>query len=380
MLWGASSAAYQIEGGIKNNWSRWEQEMEFDSDHTCGMAVDHYHRFKEDIDILAQHGMNSYRFSIEWARVEPKKGEYNQEAIEHYRNVLLYLKEKNITPMVCLMHFTLPNWFEELGGWTRNENVKYFVRYAKQMFKEFSDVKLWLSMNEPIVYAFVSYMLGQWPPCKKSPILCKRVIHNLKDAHNQLYYFHCFTDVQVGFTKNLMYFRKIGCMLGFTEYYWNEYWFKHVSFDFVGINYYMPIDVTWKMVFTASTNIFDRRTDPKYSDMGWEIDPKGIYKMIEFVSKFNRPIYITENGIADKNDSKRCQFIQDHIEQVMKAKEDFDVRGYFHWALTDNFEWDHGKSPRFGLVEIDYSTMKRIPRKSIKVYQQIIRAFSIVQV
>ena len=388
-LWGASSAAYQVEGGITNNWSKWEEEVaEKQSQKSggkyppenfiCGKSVDHYNRFKEDIDLLVSLGMNSYRFSIEWARIEPTCGNWNNQEIYHYRTVIDYLVEKKIKPVICLLHFTLPIWFEELGGWTKKENIVYFFKFASKMINTYSDVKMWLTMNEPVVYSIVSYFLGEWPPCKKNPIGFKRVIKNLAKAHKKIYKNEKCPELSIGFAKNMMNFRKIGYMLGFTQYTWNEMWFEYVdnNFDFVGINYYMSIDVSWSMVRKATTNMFEDRdkADDNISDMGWEIYPEGIYQMIKSVSKYNKPIYITENGIADEGDTKRGRFIDEHIDQVLRAKnEGIDVRGYFYWALTDNFEWNHGKWPRFGLIEVNYDTLERKVRNSAKIYSNKIK-------
>ena len=250
--------------------------------------------------------MNSYRFSIEWARIESTCGKWNDQEIYHYRTVIDYLFQKRIKPVVCLLHFTLPIWFEELGGWTKKENIFYFLRFVQKIINTYSNVKMWLTMNEPIVYSIVSYFLGEWPPCRTNPIVFKRVVKNLAKAHKKIYEIEKKKrpELSIGFAKNMMNFRKVGPMLGFTQYTWNEMWFDYVgsNFDFVGINYYMSIDVTWRMVRKATTSIFDERakTDDNITDMGWEIYPEGIYQMIKLVSKYNKPIYITENGIAGR--------------------------------------------------------------------------------
>ena len=347
----------------------------------CGRSVDHYNRFKEDIDILSSLGMNSYRFSVEWARIEPTDGNWDENEIKHYNDVIEYLLSKNIVPMVCLLHFTLPIWFEEKGGWTKKENVIYFYSFAKKMIESYPKVKFWLTMNEPIVYSMVSYCLGEWPPCRKNPIVFKRVAKNLAHAHKLVYSSEKARNptIEIGFAKNMMHFRKIGRMLGFANYTWNNMWFDLVGdkFDFIGINYYMAIDVSWSMVTRASTNIFNESVNvdnPKISDLGWEICPDGIYEVIKSLAHHNKPIYITENGIADAQDTKREKFINDHINQVLRAKnEGIDIRGYFYWALTDNFEWDKGKWPRFGLIEVNYDTMERKIRNSAYFYSKKIK-------
>lgn len=356
--WGTATSSYQVEGGIRNNWS--EAGEEFDAKNAC----DHYNRFAEDFDLAKAMNNNAHRFSIEWARIEPVEGKFNQAEIEHYRQVLLALRERGLEPFVTLYHWTLPTWFSEKKGWLDIGAAQYFARFTEKMVSEYKDlVKFWITINEPNVYTAHSFLRGSWPPFKKSFFITQQVIRTLVESHKKSYeIIHKIdSDARVGIANNNNNFK--GILKFFSDDYWNHQFFRTINDyqDFVGVNYYF------------SSSIFDVVLKPKEkSDLNWKIEPRGIYHVLKDLKIYNKPIYIFENGLADAKDEKRAQFIIDHLKWTYKAiKEGVDVRGYFHWSLLDNFEWDKGFGPRFGLVEIDYKTQKRIPRPSSKIYAEI---------
>ena len=382
-LWGAGTSSHQVEGGNVNDWSKWEKgnaeglakksetywqpwqkekfpEMLQSRNYISGRACDHYHRFKEDFDIAKELNHNAHRFSIEWSRIEPKEGFIDEKEIEHYRQVLIALKERNIEPFVTLYHWTLPNWLAEKGGWLNPKTPYYFDRYVKIISENLFDyVNFWITLNEPSLYASNSYLKGNWPPEKKSIFKYFRVVNSLVKAHKLAYRALHLIDLEckVGIAKNNIYFENIP----FINYFWNKYFLNKIKNeqDFIGLNHYFH------------QTLFGNKNE-SVSDMGWGIYPEGIYRVLKELKKYNKPIYITENGLADKDDQKREKFIKDYLIWIYKAiEEGVDVRGYLHWSLLDNFEWDKGFWPRFGLVEVDFKTFERKIRPSAYKYAKI---------
>ena len=360
-LWGAASSAYPVEGGIKNNWTPY-----FDA----GKAADHYNRFREDFDIAKSLGHNAHRFSIEWSRIQPREGEWNLDAIEHYRAVIRALRERNMEPFVTLWHWTIPMWLEKKGGWLSSEMPHYFARFCEKMAEEFKgDVKFWITLNEPMVYASHAYWRGNWPPKRAGIFAYLGAIRNLVKSHRAAYTVikRMQPEARIGVAKNMIYFEGQGLdalPAQLADWWWNRRFLNLIRDyqDFIGVNYYFHNRIR--------NFRFNRNENRVTSDMGWEIYPEGIYQVLKSLEEFGRPLYITENGIADASDAKRISFIQKHLEFVeMAIRDGIDVRGYFYWALTDNFEWDKGFRPRFGLVEIDYKTMERRIRPSARSYR-----------
>ncbi|MCK5044536.1 glycoside hydrolase family 1 protein [Candidatus Parcubacteria bacterium] len=361
-IWGSATSAYQVEGGVENSdWS-----IDFSTCQSC----DHYNRYEEDFTLLEELNQNAYRFSLEWSRIEPQKSCINELEIEHYRKVLQSLKSRNIKTMVTLHHFTTPYWIK----WSDPSAVFYFSRFAKVVFKEYADlVDYWVVINEPLVYASQSYYKGIWTPQKKSLFSFLKVVNNQISACRKVYQdFHCLKqDVQVGIAKNNVFFEPYKSLLdkfsaSMARYFWNDYFLNKVKnhLDFIGLNYYFHSKIKFPFSVQNENRIV--------SDIGWEIYPQGIYHVLKELKKYNLPIFITENGLADEKDRHRKEFIENHLYWVGKAiKQGVDVRGYFHWSLMDNFEWEKGFKPRFGLVEIDYRTLERRIRSSAYYYAKV---------
>jgi beta-glucosidase len=373
-FWGAATSSYQVEGGIKNDWS-------FSAELDAGRAADHYNRFEEDFDLVKELGHNTHRFSIEWARIEPEEGKFDRKEIEHYRKVILTLRERGIEPFVTLWHFTNPIWFARLGGWKNKKALEYFKRYVDFVTKNLNEINFLITLNEPMIYVINSYYRGIWPPKERLLTGCSKAMFNLIKAHKSAYKIihQNIPSVKVGIAQNIIYFDIFNknplnyLMKRISEYWWNYYFLNKVFKyqDFIGINYYCRKLVKFSL---KPKNYFCDNLKGNLSDLGWEIYPPGLYYVLKDLKKYNKPIYITENGLADAKDEKRAQFIKDHIYWMKKAiKEGADVRGYFHWSLIDNFEWGKGFRPRFGLVEVDYKTMERKVRPSAYVYKEIIK-------
>lgn len=395
--WGAATSSHQVEGGNINDWSEWEKENTsrlaneaknywqkwqqekfsemFDSrNYISGKACDHYNGYKEDFNIAKSLGHNAHRFSIEWSRVEPEEGKFNEKEIEHYRKVILALRERGIEPFVTLWHWPLPLWLLKKGGWQSQKMPEYFSRYAKKIVSALKDdVKFWITLNEPEIFSSMSYLKGIWPPQKKNFISYVLVLRNLIKAHREAYKIikKINSEAQIGIAKNNIYFeayknRTVNKILKILiDWWWNFYFLGKIKKyqDFIGLNHYFHNRVNYG---------FNRNENKVVSDLGWELYPEAIYHVLLDLKKYDKPVYITENGLADAKDEKREWFIKESLKNVAKAiQKGIDIRGYFYWSLLDNFEWDKGFWPRFGLIEVDYKTLERKIRPSAYEYAKI---------
>jgi beta-glucosidase len=389
-FWGAATAAHQVEGGNVNDWSEWEKanaerlardaktkwqpwqqekfpEMFDPQNYISGRACDHYNRYEEDFDIAKSLGHNAHRFSIEWSRVEPQEGKFNEAEIEHYRQVILALRQRGLEPFVTILHWTIPLWFSLKGGWLHKDAFKYFERYCVKLAEVYGkDVKFWITFNEPIIYTSHAYLRGIWPPQKKDLFSAFRVLINLIQAHKTAFNIIKSQNpqAQVGLAENNIYFE--GWLAWLVHYWVNHRFLNSIQkrLDFIGLNYYFHSKIRGFK--------FNQNDNEKISDLGWEVYPQGIYHVLKDMKKYKKPIYITENGMADAKDEERLKFIADHLAWTHKAiQEGADVRGYFYWSLLDNFEWDKGFWPRFGLVEMDYKILERKIRPSAWEYAKI---------
>ncbi len=386
-LWGAATSAYQIEGNnINTDWWEWEKKHQPEDKHS-GEAADHYNRFKDDFKMARELGHNSHRLSIEWSRIEPEPGKFNQTEIDHYKEVLKSLKDQGLTVMLTLHHFTNPLWFAKKGGWTNLWAPFYFNRFVKKIAPELKEyVDMWITINEPGLYAWAAYLDGRFPPQKKSFFQTFICLWNMSRAHNKAYksLHQLMPKTQVGIAHNAMslqIFHRHSFLEAIVAWGYdlliNHLFFKLSGLkthDFLGINYYFNqyISFNGNKRLPTMTDIYQVKQD--VSDLGWEIHPEGMFSVLTDFSDYHKPIYITENGIASTNDDRRVRFLLAYLKEIYHAiAVGCDVRGYFHWSLLDNFEWENGYNPRFGLVEVDYSTQKRIPRPSSQVYKEIIK-------
>lgn len=388
-LWGASTSSHQVEGYTHNQWSEWETsperlaELEKDGlikkygreNFISRAAADHYHRYEEDFALAKELGHSATRMSVEWSRIEPREGYFDPAAIEHYRSVIASIRKNDMEPFVTLWHWTFPIWFRDKGGFAVRKNTEYFARFAKKIVHEFPEVKFWITLNEPEVYTKNSYSAGWWPPQEKNWIKTLKVFYNLIHAHRQAYKKMKAVNpaAQIGIAKNNVYFEAYRnepqnvVLKAIWDWSWNFHFLNRISStqDFIGLNHYFHNRIKWKS---------NQNENLKVSDMGWELYPEAIYYVLKDLKKYNLPIYITENGLADEKDREREWFIKETLANVHRAiSEGVAVRGYLHWSLMDNFEWANGFWPRFGLIAIDYSTKLRTPRPSAMAYKNICR-------
>lgn len=334
---------------------------------------------------------NAHRLSVEWSRIEPNDGEWDWEEVAHYRRVMEALRSRGMRVMLTVWHFTLPKWFARQGGWEWSRATDRFVRLTRLLAEEYGDlVDAWITVNEPVVYLGQSYGIGVWPPGKRSAVSSLRVFFALVGAHRAAYRtIHRILDtperkVSVGIAKNVITFETYrphvltdGIFVKIADSVFNRqffFWSGSESHDFIGINYYFNNRV--KYVPTGVRNLFHEvhNENREQSDLGWEINAEAIFRAIMGMWRYRKPIYVTEHGVANADDSKRPRLIVKALREVHRAiRAGVDVRGYFHWSLLDNYEWSDGFSGRFGLIAVDYATLERTPRGSARVYGEICR-------
>ncbi len=375
-LWGVSISSYQTEGNnFNSDWYAWEQKgkTKDKSENAC----DYWNRFRSDHDFLSELGVNAFRLSLEWSRIEPEEGKFSDEAIRHYREIIQDLKSRNIKTVVTFWHYTSPIWFQEKYGFHKKEAIEIFSRYGKKITDDLGDlIDVAVIINEPVMPLIFGFLLGKFPPGKINPVSFLQASSNLAESYIEIFKYikEKRKNIPVGVSNLYNFFEpknkrnpihKLWVWAG--KKIWNEHFISKIKnhMDYFGLDYYFH-----NRMGCFGTNNENKRV----TEMGWEIYPEGIYAVLKEINqKYKLPVYILENGIADSQDKQRSEFIEDHVACVRKAIEDgVDVRGYFYWSLMDNFEWLHGYRPRFGLIEIDYKTLERKPRRSFYAYKKII--------
>jgi len=409
-LWGFGSSAYQVEGNCtNNNWFAWEKGSFDDGrahvDEPSGNACDHWNRYKEDIALLKETGAHAFRFSVEWSKIEPTPGCYDEAALDHYESVCQELIKQNIKPVITLHHYTDPLWFMEKGGFESHENIQYYVRFCKKVFERLHPfVHLWFTFNSPSGYATKGYLNGAVPPAKKDMQLMAEVLKNMLDAHVQTY--HALKKInassQIGILKNIYqlepwnYYNPLdrlaasmgnyitnACIYTFftrgvfkllipgkvTVYHENKS--AMTSLDFIGLNYYSH-------AYMSNFKLVHHPEEQQTQNPLYTLYPEGIYRAItELHKKIARPlgipIYITENGIATDDDTVRREHARQYLYAISRAiDEGYDVRGYIHWALLDNYEWgSYGK--HYGIYAVDFTTQNRTLKEGADYLLSIIR-------
>lgn len=381
-LWGAATSAHQVEGNnIHSDWWEWES---LSGKTRSGQAADQYNRYEQDFDLAKSLNHNAHRLSIEWSRIEPQEGVFLWQEIKHYVKLLKYLKSLNFTVMLTLWHVTLPKWVAEAGGWENGKTAEYFNRFVKTVAPELAPyVDFWITVNEPGIYVYELYLARIWPGAKKSLLGQIKTTLNLASAHKKAYKFlhKNFPSKPCGIANNLQSFEPFhkhsileAATVILTDAIVNHlfYFLTRGTHDYLGVNYYFH--VRFKHSQGLLPKIAEAQDESRdISDLGWEVYPEGLFDVLTDLSD-DIPIYITECGIASTNDDRRNRFLITYLQEVYRAiQAGVDIRGFFYWSLLDNFEWHLGFEPRFGLIEVDYQTQKRIIRPSAKVYGEIIK-------
>lgn len=359
-LWGASTSSYQVEGGITNN--DWAASLRVPK---AGLACDSYNRYVEDFMIAKYLHHNAHRMSLEWARIEPKPGQFDENALYHYHSMLSWLKDNGFQTFVTLHHFTNPLWFAKKGGWEAAGAVKDFQRYTAKVAQSLGHlIDFWITVNEPMIYAGMAYGRGLWPPFRRNYLKSYQVYRRLLAAHNEAYgiIHNFYSGAEVGFAQNIA-CNEGGISSRITDYLEIDFAYNGTKNDFLGLNHY------FYRKFRFGARIKNRET------ADWPIFPiypRALFEVLMKLKKYRKPIYITENGLPDEKDLKRERYIKSYLAEINRAIEKgAKVKGYLHWSLLDNYEWAEGYKYKFGLVAVDFKTQKRTIRESAFAYSHI---------
>lgn len=410
-LLGSATASLQIEGGDRNNsWYRWCEQGHIKDGSHCIVADDHWNRIDEDIHLMKKMNHQVYRMSLEWSRIEPKMGVFNDEAMEHYRDEIKKLKKAGIEPLVTLHHFSNPLWMEDREGWANPESVKWFENYTAHVVEELGEiVDDWITINEPNVYLAFGYVYGNWPPGEKSIGKYFKSARNMIHAHLKAYHkIHSIRKLmnlgkpRVGTAFHLRIYdpkretgpNRFACRM--LEWLFQDIFIagmidgklmfpvgtgqypegKGVYSDFFGINYYTRDIVSFSLNPAQAFAKMEVKENAPINDLGWEIYPEGISRISkEMYLRYRLPIFITENGTCDSKDVIRSKYIYDHLYQISQAiDEGIPIQRYYHWSTMDNFEWIEGLSARFGLVHVNYENQKRTINRSGRFYAEVCKA------
>lgn len=406
-LLGCATSAYQVEGGIENDWSAWADSGQIKT--PCGSAVEHWLRWKEDFDLLGDLGAGAYRFSVEWARVEPEPGVFDEAALAQYGQMAKDLRSRGIEPCVSLLHFTHPPWFHRLCPWhdLNGDAPAQFARFVERVVRALDGaVEMFTVLNEPGVWLSAAYVGAAIPPgfasftklasagaqLLRAHAAAARVIRahvptaKIGVAHNVLR----FQPDRAGHPADQIAARYVAQAFNhalpraFTTGKWQLGLLPGVrksfdlpevigSLDFLGVNYYSRVFVRPRLRPQPAVDlVYEDREGFGVTDLGWEVYPQGMQDTLREMSKYGLPMYVTENGIDDRSDTRRSAYLYDHLAEVLRARRDgIDVRGYFHWSLLDNYEWLEGFEPQFGLYRVDRETLQRTPTRAADLFREI---------
>ena len=367
-VWGTATAAHQVEGGNWNNdWWEWEHTPGSGCREPSGDACDQWNRYEEDLDLLAGLGFNAYRFSIEWARIEPEEGEWSRAALDHYRRVCAACRERGLDPIVTFHHFTTPRWVAAEGGWAEERTAERFARYCERAVAHLGDViGRACTINEPNIVALMGYLAGVFPPGRQDRALRRRVNDVFVSAHRR-----GVEAIRSGPGN-----APVGLTLAMSDYQavdggearvarLNEA--MHDGFlaavegdDFLGVQTYSRTRVSRDGALGPDEGVAT-------TQMGYEVWPDSLEATVRYAHARagGVPIMVTENGIGTNDDAQRVDYVTRALEGVGRCLADgIDVRGYVYWSLLDNFEWALGYLPTFGLVAVDRQTFTRTPKPS----------------
>jgi beta-glucosidase len=400
-LWGTAVSHYQVEGGDPCDWTEWEREGRTRGE-ACGCAAGSWQRYEHDADLAKAAGANAFRFSISWSRVEPSLGRYDDAALARYGRLVDHLNAIGLEPIVTLFHYTHPRWFHEQTPWTSTASVDRFAQFARRVAQELGDrVRLYIPLNEPLVFALAGYFDAQIPPGIGNGRALVRVVDHLLAAH-------CAAAAEIreiqpraaiGVAHNMMAFEP--------ERRWNPLdraltSLAHRSYNRGLIEAFAT--GRWDFLMPPRTRVRGRRDDLVYSidlfgvnfysrlhlrspgrermigdftyrdpsgrgltDNGWEIVPEAFDELLREAARSRLPLIVTENGLADAADRFRGDFIESHLAAIERSG--VPVHGYLHWSLLDNYEWLDGFGPKFGLYEVDRTTLERRPRPSVETFR-----------
>jgi beta-glucosidase len=406
-LWGVATSAFQLEGSPHADWTSWDEILSEKPD-----VTDHYNLYKKDLALLKDIGVNAYRFSVEWSRIQPKENIWDDEAIAHYQEVIDILIENNIEPMVTIHHFTHPLWFIKKYPWHEDASIEKFLTFSEKIVSRLKGVRYWITFNEPYVLILAGYFEGCTPPGLRNVALGMKALKNILICHGKVYdIIHskasdAMAKPMVSVAHNMAAlapwnrWNPLDKLLSkIAKYFYNhslldafitgtlsvKFPFKKAvgipvpikgKLDFFGVNYYTRVHLRFNPFKKMGIEMRHRDIDGHgLTDMGWEVHPRGLEKVLRYASKLKVPLIITENGIATRNSQKKIEFMKRHIDVLEKCiSEGMDVRGYFYWSLIDNYEWLQGLDARFGLYRVDFDTLQRKSTNAAAYYSYLIKS------
>jgi beta-glucosidase len=376
-LWGAATAAHQVEGAnVNNDWWAFEHERPDICAEPSGDACDSFHRWGEDLDLVASLGFGAYRFSLEWSRIEPAEGEWSAASLEHYRAMCAGCRQRGLVPVVTFHHFTSPRWLSARGGWEAKDAPERFARFCQEAVRRLGDLVGWAcTLNEPNIVAFMGYEYGIFPPAVRdrgrrqavSAALCRAhrlAVEALRAGPGRF---------PVGLTLSMADYQAVG---GGEERLAelrreNEDVFLEATAgdDFVGVQ-------TYSRVRVGPSGMLGPEPGVPVTQMGYEYWPQALEATVRRAAQLTGlPVLVTENGIGTDDDTVRRSYVAEALAGLRRCLEDgVDVRGYIHWSLLDNFEWVLGYGPKFGLVAVDRASFVRTPKPSARWLGALARA------
>jgi beta-glucosidase len=401
-----ATSSFQTDGSPCADWTDW--------DYRLGLSPHHVVRYRDlagDLDLLKELGVNAYRFSVEWSRLEPRPGSWNAREVGRLGGVVERLAVMGITPMVTLHHFTHPRWFAEQGAWNHDDAVDRFLGFASQVVESIPSVRYWITFNEPLVFLLGGYVDGCMPPGRRDLVAATDALERILEAHALVYrLIHRINPgAMVGVAHNMCVFAPSRSWHPLDRLFttavhrtYNEAlveafvhgrlriaapFLKEVdletpvagTLDFIGVNYYTRFHLAFQPAGRGDRPMEVRGRDAAgegLTDMGWEVHPEGFGRMLRIAARAGVPILVTENGIATEDDQRKIDFIRRHLDvlEVCRA-EGLDIRGYFYWSLTDTYEWLHGFDKRFGLYRVDWESGQRTATSAARYYGDLVRQF-----
>jgi beta-glucosidase len=368
-VWGTATAAHQIEGGnVNNDWWAWEHDPASGTLEPSGDACDSFHRWREDVDLVAELGLGAYRFSLEWSRIEPEDGEWSLAALDHYRRICAACHGRGLTPVVTFHHFTTPRWLAERGGWESPDAPDRFARFCERATAHLGDLIGWAcTLNEPNVIGVMGYTMGTFPPGVKNALDRHIAVNEAMVAAHRL-----SVDALRAGPGTF----PVGLTLSMTELVAGEggegardaaqelledtFLRATAGDDFIGVQCYT------RMRFDPRGRLLGAEAGVPVTQMGYEYWPQAVEHTVRrAASVTGLPVMVTETGIGTDDDTQRIAYLTEALHGVRRCLDDgVDVRGLFAWSLLDNFEWALGYGPTFGLVAVDRTTFERRPKPS----------------
>jgi beta-glucosidase len=403
--WGVATSAFQLEGSPNADWTNWDAALQ-----THPKVTNHYTLYKEDLKLLKDLGVNAYRFSLEWSRIQPREDTWDEEAIARYQEIIDIIRGYGIEPMVTLHHFTHPLWFINRYPWHRDASREKYLRFVEAMATAIRGVRYWITFNEPYVILLGGYLEGCMPPGLRDTKRALLALRNIFTCHGKAYdILHSqVPDAMVSVAHNMSVFspwkrwNPLDRMLTRTaKYFYNtsiidafqtgtfvvKFPFSRPleidvpvkgKLDFFGVNYYTRIHLRFNPFKKMGVEL--RHLDLEgngLTNLGWEVHPRGLTKVLRIASRLGVPLIITENGIATHEVEKKTGYLKRHVDVLEESlRQGLDVRGYYYWTLIDNYEWLHGLDTRFGLYRVDFQTLRRIPTPAAAYYSYLIETRS----